>query len=269
MRQRRACSLLLLVAMLVSTLASCGFAAPLMKGSVALSEYPDDAQAENVGISTNLGDIRVMSLNLQNEVSSDATLKENRYLAVSDQIQDYMPTLLGLQEDGSHWNTYLSSVLVSNGKYKRINNTASTSEFCSIYYDSSVLGQPIASGANYLSHDGTKESKYSLTWDEIPADIKKALNMTESYYKSGKTGPIYNSDKDATEAVSVLTARLMTYGIFELNGQKFLYVNTHLTHRSQNSGPAVDYPEYLQLRQLARMKEWDIIHSNVTKLLNG
>ena len=267
MRQRRACSLLLLVAMLVSTLASCGFAAPLMKGSVALSEYPDDAQAENVGISTNLGDIRVMSLNLQNEVSSDATLKENRYLAVSDQIQDYMPTLLGLQEDGSHWNTYLSSVLVSNGKYKRINNTASTSEFCSIYYDSEVLGNHIASGANYLSHDGTKESKYSLTWDEIPADIKKALNMTESYYKSGKTGPIYNSDKDATEAVSVLTARLMTYGIFELNGQKFLYVNTHLTHRSQNSGPAVDYPEYLQLRQLARMKEWDIIHSNVTKLL--
>lgn len=267
MRLRSVCSLLLLVALLASTLVSCGFASPLTKRSVVLSEYPVSAQAENVGISTNLGDIRVMSFNLQNTMSSDTTLKENRYLAVSDQIQDYMPTLLGLQEDGSHWNTYLSSVLVSNGSYKRINNTASTSEFCSIYYDSSVLGKPIASGANYLSHDGTKESKYSLTWDEIPADIKKELNMTESYYKSGKTGLIYNSDKNATEAVGVLTARLMTYGIFELNGQKFLYVNTHLTHRSQNSGPAVDYPEFLQLRELARIKEWDIIHSNVTKLL--
>lgn len=86
MRLRRFCSLLLLVALLASTLVSCGFASPLTKESVVLSEYPVSAQAENVTISTNLGDIRVMSLNLQNEMSKDEILKQNRYLAVSDQI---------------------------------------------------------------------------------------------------------------------------------------------------------------------------------------
>lgn len=267
MKTRKICSILLLVALAISTLVSCGAATPLMKAQVDPSVYPDEAIASDVAISAGLGDIRVMSLNLQNTMSSDAQLKENRYLAVVGQIQDYAPTLLGVQEDGAHWNTQLTKYLVTNGSYKRINSTVVTSEYCSIYYDASVLGTPIASGANYLSYDGTQGSKWSLKWSEIPAEIKTALNMTEYYYKQGKTGPIYNSDSEKTEAVSVLTARMMSYGIFELNGQKFLYVNTHLTHRSQNSGPAVDYPAYLQLRELARMKEWDILHSNVTKLL--
>ena len=275
MKMRKICSVLVLTAMLLSSLASCGLASPLMKAEVNPSVYPDEAIADSTAISAGLGDIRVMSLNLQNTMSSDAQLKENRYLAAVGQIQDYAPTLLGVQEDGAHWNTQLTKYLVTNGNYKRINNSKVTSEYCSIYYDASVLGTPIASGAEYLSYDGTQSSKWSLTWDEIPAEIKAALTMSLNDYKNGRTGTITYTDPDSTEdpkakvteKVSVLTARLMTYGVFELNGQRFLYVNTHLTHRSQNSGPAVDYPAYLQLRELARMKEWDIIHSNVTKLL--
>ncbi|MBQ8439274.1 MAG: hypothetical protein IJX19_01315, partial [Clostridia bacterium] len=151
MKPRRICSLILLIAMILSTLVSCGIAAPMMRADLDPSDYPSEAQAKDVAITQNLGDIRVMSFNLQNTVSSDATLKENRYLAVSGQIQDYAPTLLGLQEDGAHWNTYLSGELTG---YGRINDTLVTSEYCSIYYDTSILGEPIASGAMYLTYNG-------------------------------------------------------------------------------------------------------------------
>lgn len=271
MKLKRLCSALLLAAMLLSLLAACG-PASLQRGDLDPDVYETLATAQNVAVSGNLGDIRVMSFNLQGTMSTDATLEENRYLAVLGQIQDYAPTLLGLQEDKAHWNTYLTKELVTNGTYKRINSSVSaSSEYCSIYYNTEILGTPIDQGAYYLSHDGTAGSKYSVTWAEIPDNIKAALNMTEAYYKQGKTGKITYYDTDnkqyVEKAVSVLTSRMMSYGIFELNGQKFLYVNTHLTHRSQGYDYAEQFPEYLELRQVARMKEWDILHANVTKLL--
>ena len=280
MKPRRICSLILLIAMILSTLVSCGFAAPMMRADLDPSDYPSEAQAKDVAITENLGDIRVMSFNVQNTVKDET--KENRYLAVVGQIQDYAPTLLGLQEDGlrtendvkvAHWDNYLTDVLVTNGTYKRINDTLVTSEYCSIYYDTSILGEPIASGAMYLTYNGQAKdgsaTAYSITWGDIPQPIKDELNMTEANFAKGKTGEIqYTKDgAEVTEAVAVMSQRSMSYGIFEMNGQKFLYVNTHLTHRSQGNDYAKRYESFLELRQLARMAEWDILHANVGKLL--
>lgn len=265
MRLRRFCSLLLLVALLASTLASCGFAAPLMKRSVALSEYPVSAQAENVAISTNLGDIRVMSFNVQGTVSEDATLRENRYLAVLGQITDYNPTVFGLQEDSDHWNNYLSSQLKN---YVRINDTPGTNESCSIYYDKTVLGTPVTTGMFWLTHTGQSGAN-ALRWEDVPQRHRDALNMkSASDMRSNHAISCYIDGELYTEMDAVLDVRLMTYGIFELNGQKFLYVNTHIQHRSQNGKLAVNIPEFLDLREMERKAEWDILHKNVTSLLN-
>ena len=274
MKLKRIFAVVLLAAMTLSTLVSCGLVTPMIKGETDLSNYPADAQAADVAISSNLGDIRVMSFNLQNTVK-DAT-KENRYLAVSEQIKDYMPTLLGLQEDGrrkengvyvDHWDNYLTEVLVDNGTYERINSSVSTGEYCSIYYDKSVLGTPIATGVCWLTHTGASGAN-ALRWEDVTQKERTALNMkTESDMRSKHEIFCYINDVLYTEEDAVLDTRLMTYGIFELNGQRFLYVNTHLQHRSQTGKLATNIPEFLALRERERMAEWDILCANVEKLV--
>ena len=276
MKLKRLFAVVLLAAMTLSTLISCGLVTPMTKGTPDLSEYPADAQAAEVAISSNLGDIRVMSFNLQNSVKDET--KENRYLAVSEQIKDYKPTLLGLQEDGrrkengvyvDHWDNYLTEVLVNNGTYKRINDSVSTGEYCSIYYDESVLGTPVATGVCWLTHTGNSGAN-ALKWEDVSEKERAALNMqTESDMRSKHEISCYIEDEGVvyTEVDAVLDTRLMTYGIFELNGQRFLYVNTHLQHRSQTGKLATNIPEFLALRERERMAEWDILCANVEKLV--
>ena len=120
MKLKKACSYWLLFAMLLSALFSCGFAAPMTGKPLDLSDYPDEAQAENTAVTSNLGDLRVMSYNVLTTMNSNSTLKQNRYQAVLQEIRSYSPVLLGLQEDASHWNTFLTEQLVTNGTYKRL-----------------------------------------------------------------------------------------------------------------------------------------------------
>ena len=265
MKLRKISSILLLTAMLLSAFVSCGAASPLMKADVNPSVYPEEATATDVAISAGLGDLRVMSLNVQGTVSSDAILKENRYLAVLGQIKDYAPTVFGLQEDSDHWNNYLSSQLKN---YVRINDTPGTSESCSIYYDKTVLGTPVTTGMFWLTHTGQSGAN-ALRWEDVPQTHRDALNMkSESDMRSNHYISCYIDGELYTEKDAVLDTRLMTYGIFELNGKKFLYVNTHLQHRSQNGKLATNIPEFLDLRERERIAEWNILTSNVDKLLS-
>ena len=210
MKTRRLCSIVLLIAVMVSTLVSCGVAAPMQKNLMDLSAYPEDALAQNAAIPKNLGDIRVLSLNVQGSVSTDAILKENRYLAVLGQIQDYAPTMFGLQEDSDHWNNYLSSQLTN---YVRINDTPGENESCSIYYNKTVLGTPIATGMFWLTHTG-KSGANALKWSDVPQTHRVALNMkTESDMRSTHKISCYINGELYTEDDAVLDTRLMTYGI--------------------------------------------------------
>ena len=267
MKLKKACSYLLLFALLLSALSSCGFAAPMTGKPLDLSDYPDEALAENTAVTSNLGDLRVMSYNVLTTMNSNSTLKQNRYQAVLQEIRSYSPVLLGLQEDASHWNTFLTEQLVTNGTYKRINSSVGSGEYCSIYYDTKVLGTPIASGAFWLTHTG-KSGANALRWEDVPQRHRDALAMTQaSHMRSSHAISCYIDGKLYTENDAVLDTRLMSYGIFELNGQKFLYANTHLQHRSQNGKLATNIPEFLELREMERKAEWDILTQNIENLL--
>ena len=119
MKAKRVCSFLLLFSVLLAALGSCG-SASTMRESLDPLGYPDELQAEDTATTSNLGDIRVMSFNVLSTVSSNETLKQNRYQAVLQEIQGYAPTLLGLQEDAWHWHEFLREHLVTNGSYKRL-----------------------------------------------------------------------------------------------------------------------------------------------------
>lgn len=267
MKTRRLFAILLLISMAVTTLASCGVVVATEQGSVGLNNYPTDAQGKEASVISGLGDLRVMSYNVLATMSGNSTLKQNRYQAVLQEIKGYSPTLLGLQEDAAHWNTFLTEQLVTNGTYKRINSSVGSGEYCSIYYDTKVLGSPIASGAFWLTNTG-KSGANALRWEDVPQRHRDALAMTQaSHMRSNHAISCYIDGKLYTESDAVLDVRLMSYGIFELNGQKFLYVNTHLQHRSQNGKLATNIPEFLELREMERMAEWDILTQNVDKLL--
>lgn len=267
MKMKKILSILLLLSMLLSTLISCGAVSPAGQEKLAPETYPDEAQASDAAFLSRLGDLRVMSYNVLTTMSSNSTLKQNRYQAVLQEIKGYAPTLLGLQEDASHWNTFLTEQLVKNGTYKRINSSVGSGEYCSIYYDTAVLGTPIASGAYWLTHTG-KSGANALKWEDVPQRHRDALNMkSASDMRSNHSISCYIDGKLYTETDAVLDVRLMSYGIFELNGQKFLYANTHLQHRSQNGKLAVNIPEFLELREMERKAEWDILTKNVEKLL--
>ncbi len=266
MKTKRFCSILLLISVMISTLVSCGFAASVEQGSIVLTEYPKMAQATDAAF-LSTGDLRVMSYNVLTTMSSNSTLKQNRYQAVLQEIKGYAPALLGLQEDASHWNTFLTEQLVTKGTYKRINSSVGSGEYCSIYYDTKVLGNAIASGAFWLTNTG-KSGANALKWEDVPQRHREALNMkSASDMRSNHSISCYIDGKLYTENDAVLDVRLMSYGIFELNGQKFLYANTHLQHRSQNGKLAVNIPEFLELREMERKAEWDILVKNVEKLL--
>ena len=264
MKLKKICSVLLLISVLLSTLVSCG---AMKRGELLLEAYPDETQVSDAAFLAGFGDLRVMSYNVLTTMSSNSTLKQNRYQAVLQEIKGYAPTLLGLQEDASHWNTFLTEQLVTNGTYQRINSTVGSGEYCSIYYDASVLGTPITSGAYWLTHTG-KSGANALKWEDVSQRHRDALAMTqESHMRSNHAISCYIDGKLYTENDSVLDVRLMSYGVFELNGQKFLYVNTHLQHRSQNGKLATNIPEFLELREMERKAEWDILTANVDKLL--
>ena len=247
MKLKKICSVLLLISVLFSTLVSCG---AMKRGALLLEAYPDETQVSDAAFLSGLGDLRVMSYNVLTTMSSNSTNKQNRYQAVLQEIQGYAPTLLGMQEDSWHWHEFLKEHLVANGSYKRINSSvAGAAEYCSIYYDTAVLGEPIASGAYYLTHSG-KSGANALKWEDVPQRHRDALAMTqESHMRSNHAISCYIDGKLYTENDSVLDVRLMSYGIFELNGQRFLYVNTHLQHRSQNGKLATNIPEFLELRE--------------------
>ena len=279
MKAKKVVSVLLLVAMLLSTLASCGFARRVEKGNLAFENYATDANAQNLAASSGMGDVRVMSFNVRGDLpdpNAGATRKE----ALVREIKSHAPDLLGVQEDKAAWNTYLTEQLVTNGTYARIYNANvyASGEYCSIYYNTEIFelvadanGAYDPSGSKFLTHDGTGSAK-ALTWEEVPQQHRTALNMS-SASDMGRTHTIYfykpgdstrYSDPDA-----VLDTRLMSYGVFRIKktDKIFLYVNTHLQHRSQTGDIATYIPEFLDLRERERIKEWTILEGYINGIL--
>ena len=223
---------------------------------------------------TGLGDLRVMSFNVL------TTASDARWAALVREVKSYAPDLLGLQEDSYNWNSFMSKELVQGGTYQRINSSINASgEYCSIYYNTERFelvadknGVYAPSGGKRLTHNGNGGSSKALTWEEVPQTHRDALNM-KSASDMGSNHTIYyykpGDSKQYSEVDSVLDTRLMSYGVFRIKGtdKVFLYVNTHLQHRSQNGALATYIPEFLDLRERERIKQWTILENHVTKIL--
>lgn len=279
MNIKKIVSVLLLVTLMLSTLSSCGLARRREQGALALEDYATDAVAQSLAASSGLGDVRVMSFNIRGDLP-DPNAGASRKEALVREIKSHAPDLLGVQEDNSTWNTYLTQQLVTGGSYLRIydTNVNSSGEYCSIYYNEELFelvadqnGTYDPSGSRYLTHNGTKNAK-ALTWEEVPQQHRTALNMSSASDMGSNHTIYFYKPGDLTrysEEDAVLDTRLMTYGVFKIKGtdKVFLYVNTHLQHRSQTGDIATYVPEFLDLRERERIKEWNILEGYINGIL--
>ena len=217
--------------------------------------------------------LRVMSFNIQgslaktNGIYQDIT--KNRMTAVATEIGFYAPDLLGLQEDSPEWITYLDGKLTD---YNRISDISlGTSEQCAIYYKKGM--KLVASGSKWLTQDGTG-STVGLNIAEITTDGSKYRIADEdlAIYGITKDSPdsilkakfafTTSAGKDST--YYILGSRRMTWGVFEINGEYVIYINTHLQHRSQTAEYSTQ--AYQNIRSMERIKTFDMVQAQLAEI---
>ena len=273
MKMRRLCSVLLLFSMILSTLVSCGIAGAVAKGIVDPADYPNDALAQDVYTGgEKLGAFRVLSFNIQ----GNKTNASNRKNAIVQEIVTYSPDFFGFQEDGGDWyDTYgLKSALEAQGYAMAYDSSSFSGGYSdvsnAIFYKTNNGYTIVESGARWLSSDGTK--KIASTIDDIPQEMRQAF-IDAGYPMSSTadlTKPInnyvINADGETASQSALLGARMMTWALIEdADGNQFVYVNTHLQHRS-NDGYTVPI---WGIREIERINQWRYLVSYINSKYPG
>lgn len=231
-----------------------------------------------------------MSFNVQGSVSSLAT---GRYAAVKQQILDYSPDLLGLQEDQPDtWGTASNFSLEGYTRYCYDGTiTGVDPERLAIYVKSGLTVK--TSGYTGLI---SSDSMRALTYDDVKSGGKYALNdaMFDQLLAlgSGSTdkekindalhnGQVWYLSGGDAKSMNLLGGRRMTYVVVEKAGQDVIYVNMHVQHRSQNNkyegsedaiqgtveGKGSYYNLVQTVRSYERMKTFELAQAKIEALL--
>ena len=237
----------------------------------------DPYNGEHPAIKEGTTALRVMSFNIQGSLPKTSGILDvaalNRVEAVKQEILYYTPDLVGLQEDNWYWLNALD--LNDYNIIQDSNNGVSVGgERCAIYYKK---GMNLLEGGTYwMTVDGT-ESTTALTYADVTdpnspyylTDTERERLQIYSDADFKRSRKDHWDEKTGQWAVSEssftpITTRKFTYGVFEVNGQILIYVNTHLTHRSQNADYSND--ELQKIRSLARIAEFNNLMEKVSKI---
>ena len=237
----------------------------------------DPYEGAHPAIAEGTSAIRVLSFNVQGSLPKSSGIldnaAQNRVNAVRTEILYYSPDLIGLQEDNWYWLNALN--LTDYNMIQDSNNgSGATSERCAIFYKKGMT--LLESGTYWMTVDGTSATA-ALTYADV-TDPNSKFYLTDTdreRLQIYSDADLKRSRKDhwdettgqwavSESSFAPITTRKFTYGVFEVNGQILIYVNTHLTHRSQNADYSND--ELQKIRSLARIAEWDNLMEKVTKI---
>ncbi|MBQ8431615.1 MAG: hypothetical protein IJX28_01910 [Clostridia bacterium] len=220
--------------------------------------------------------LRVMSFNVQASLPKEngqlTQASQNRIEAVKQEILFYSPDLLGLQEDSETWVTQLR---LADYNILHDGTASSSGERCAIFYKKGL--KLLSSGTAWLTATRTGEgagltyedlstpgSKYYMTPEELAiigvsstADLK-AKKTTYVDQTTGKTVTMESG------SYVLLDTRKVTYGVFDINGQTVIYMNTHLQHRKPNAEYSND--AFQKVRSMERLKEFDLMQETLAEV---
>lgn len=212
--------------------------------------------------------LRVLSFNVRQDLVSVASIlnsvSKNRVQAVREQILSYEPDVIGLQEDIKIWVDNVG--LKSKGYTEYLGVTENIAkERCAIYVKQGI--EVVENGYKWLTRDGTEstvalsypeltdgDGKYDMSFNDLLSiSVINDVSLTASYTDSAKNwGAKVNS-------------RLMNYVVLNVNGEKVIYVNTHLQHRGYSDAAYSDHPLYM-LRYYERCAQLEVVCKNIDEI---
>lgn len=224
--------------------------------------------------------VRVMSFNVQVSLPKTGGVltqaAKNRIEAVKQEILINNPDFLGLQEDSATWHENIGLTDYNIIHFRQ--GLSTSAESCAIYYKKGI--PLLESGTAWLTSSGkgsgcaltmadltTQGSRYYMTPEELaiidvtPSEGDKSIYEKKYTYTDKKTGEL----KPYSSGYSMTSTRKMVWGVFDVNGQTVIYINTHLNHRSQNA--EYSNATYLKLRSFERVKEFSYMQEQLAELL--
>ena len=223
--------------------------------------------------------LRIMSFNLRlNLPETSGTLtnvKAHRIAAAKAEIEYYDPDILGVQEDTFAWNANLilkDYNIIVGTDYKN-----ESTERTAIYYKKGLT--LLESGNKWLTDSGVQSGAALTVADltekggkyEMSEELLAKLGITKDSPDSILKDKLYTYvDKDGkTQSYSngyvIMDTRNAVWGVFDINGQIVIHVNTHLQHRGQDGVYSNDALQ--EIRNLERVKEFAYIQELVDELL--
>ncbi len=212
--------------------------------------------------------LRVLSFNIQSALTYEndvlTAAARNRIEAVSQEILFYAPDLIGFQEDTPAWH---NNLVLSD--YERIIDPtiASTTELCGIYYKKGM--KLLDSGTIWITRDGTHTS-VALTVADLTTEgsIYKLSDADLAELGITKDSPdstlTTKRKYDESTSYSLVGPRKMSWGVFEIDGQIVIFINTHLQHRSP--GSVYSTQAIQNIRSMERLKSFAILQQKLAEL---
>lgn len=228
--------------------------------------------------------VRVMSYNIRFNLQKDANgnytqIAYNRINATKQEFLSYDADIIGIQEDRREWASFLIF-----DDYKVIQDIGidSQAEMTSLYYKKGM--NLLDGGTIWLTDSGTKDEmttikiadlfkeggKYQMTAEEL-ALLRITKDTTDSYlgqsltdYIDYKTNQVVEC-KDGSYRLLNQFARNATYGVFNVDGQIIIAINTHLQQRTVNGEYSNDALQ--KLRENERLKQLEILKKFIDEQL--
>ncbi len=225
--------------------------------------------------------LRVMSANITFNLPTEGdgmTLTQhskNRLVAAAQEILSYDADIVGVQEDNRKW----SNGMILDG-YAVIQDSTlpEAVERSSIYYKKGLT--VLKKGNVWLSPNGLYTDVAALTVADLFQEGGKYRMSAEYLARLGITKDTPDSflaekkysyvadDGSVKECEGYILLnnypRNATYGVFDINGQPLIVINTHLQQRTVNG--VYSNPAFQKLRENERLKQLDYMKELIDKL---
>lgn len=228
--------------------------------------------------------VRIMSYNVRFNLpkNSDGTYSQiayNRINAAKQEILSYDADIIGIQEDNGQW----ASLLVFD-EYKVIQDNSLTTavERTSLYYKKGM--NLLDGGTIWLTESGTindiaalkvsdlfeEGGKYQMSAKDLEV-LRITKDTPDSYFKQSLSDYVdYNTGKvvackEGNYMLLNTYPRNATYGVFNVDGQIIIAINTHLQQRTVNG--EYSNPAYQKLRENERLKQLEYLKVFIDEIL--
>lgn len=254
-----------------------------LHGIISITNDPTNG-ARPTEIPEDSASLRIMSYNIRFNLPKDSSgaltqIAWNRINATKQEMLAYDADIIGIQEDRREWADFLIF-----DDYKVIHDASinGSAELTSLYYKKGM--ELLDGGTFWLNETNTiaeqnslkiadlfeEGGKYQMTAEEL-ALLRITKDTPDSYFGESlsdyidyKTGEVVQCTEGTYRLLNQFP-RNATYGVFNVEGQIVIAINTHLQQRTVGGEYSND--AYQKLRENERLKQLTFLKAFIDKQL--